>query len=211
MRYELTAVEGVAEVASVGGYVQEYQIDVDPDALRATRVTLEEVTRAVQMANRDVGGARTLEVNRVEYVIRGVGFVKSIADLEQAVIRVTDNVPITVKNVARVALGPAVRRGALDKEGGRGRGRGVVVVRHGENPLAAIKRVKARIARIADGLPERTLADGTRSKVTIVPFLRPHRPHLRDARHLEPGAPGGNPGGPSSWCWSWCGTSEVPS
>ena len=122
VRYALMGAQGVSEVASVGGFVQEYQIDVDPDAMRAFGVSIEQVFDAVRMANRDVG-ARTIEINRVEYVIRGVGFVKSLKDIENAVIAARDHVPVYVKNVATVARGPALRRGALDKEGGRSRGR----------------------------------------------------------------------------------------
>ncbi len=168
VRYALSSAGGVSEVASVGGYVQEYQIDVDPDAMRAFGVSLDEVFIAVKTSNVDVG-ARTIEVNKVEYVIRGLGFVKSLEDIENAVVKVTDNVPIYVRNVAHVALGPALRRGVLDKAGAEVVG-GVVVVRYGENPLATIKNVKEKIAEIAPGLPRKTLADGTVSQVTIVPF-----------------------------------------
>ncbi len=168
VRYALLSADGVSEVASVGGFVREYQIDVDPDAMRAANVTLEEIFKAVQMANVDVG-ARTIEINRVEYVIRGVGFLKGLADLENTVIKVNDNVPIYVKNVAAVAMGPALRRGALDNEGAEAVG-GVVVVRYGENPLAAIKNVKKKIEEISPGLPRKTLDNGTESQVAIVPF-----------------------------------------
>ncbi|MBN1418598.1 MAG: efflux RND transporter permease subunit, partial [Planctomycetes bacterium] len=169
VRYALASVHGVAEVASVGGFVREYQIDVDPDALRAHGVRLEQVFEAVRMSNLDVG-ARTIEVNRVEYVIRGLGFIRSIADLEKTVVGVgQDNTPIRVKDVAHVSSGSASRRGALDKEGAEAVG-GVVVVRYGQNPLQAIKDVKRKIDEIAPGLPERVLPDGRTSKVTIVPF-----------------------------------------
>ncbi len=168
VRYALLSAEGISEVASVGGFVQEYQIDVDPDAMRAYRVSIEEVFKAVKLANIDVG-ARTIEVNKVEYIVRGLGFIESLADLEDAVIKVNDNVPIYVKNVAKVTLGPALRRGVLDKGGAEVTG-GVVVVRYGENPLAAIKSVKQKIEEIAPGLPRKTLEDGTVSQVTIVPF-----------------------------------------
>ena len=168
VRYALQSVPGVAEVASVGGHVKEYQIDVDPEAMRAHGVTLSQVVRAVRGANLDVG-ARTLEINRVEYVVRGVGLVEDLTDLEQAVVRVAGNVPIRVTDVARVSQGPANRRGALDNAGAEAVG-GVVVVRYGENPLAVIQRVKAKLAEIAPGLPRRTLPDGTTSQVTVVPF-----------------------------------------
>jgi Cu(I)/Ag(I) efflux system membrane protein CusA/SilA len=168
VRYALLSADSVAEVASVGGFVREYQIDVDPDALRAFGVALDEVFMAVRMSNVDVG-ARTIEVNKVEYVIRGIGFLKKPEDIENTVIKVNENVPIYVKNVAHVSSGPALRRGALDKEGAEVVG-GVAVVRYGENPLAAIKNVKQKIAEISPGLPRRTLPDGTESQVTIVPF-----------------------------------------
>ena len=168
VRLGLLAADGVSEVASIGGFVREYQIDVDPDAMRAFGVSLAEVFRAIQMANADVG-ARTIEVNNVEYVIRGVGFVKSLADIENSVVSVRDNVPVYVRNVAHVAYGPALRRGALDKEGAEAVG-GVVVARYGENPLATLNNVKAKIAEMAPGLPRKILEDGTRSQVAVVPF-----------------------------------------
>ncbi|GMV93431.1 MAG: cation transporter [Candidatus Hydrogenedentota bacterium] len=157
VRYALLSAGGVSEVASVGGYVQEYQIDVDPDAMRAYKVTLEDVFNAVRMSNVDVG-ARTIEINKVEYIIRGLGFIEHIADIENTVVRVNDNVPIYVKDIATVALGPEMRRGVLDKEGAEVVG-GVVVVRYGYNPLQAIKNVKARIGEIAAGLPVRAVVD----------------------------------------------------
>ncbi|MFT7638105.1 MAG: Cu(I)/Ag(I) efflux system membrane protein CusA/SilA, partial [Candidatus Omnitrophota bacterium] len=168
VRYSLLSAGGVSEVASVGGFVQEYQVDVDPDAMRAYGVSLQEVFHAVKMSNVDVG-ARTIEVNKVEYIIRGLGFIKDIHDLEVSVVKTYDNTPIFIKNVATVSLGPALRRGALDKEGAEAVG-GVVVVRYGENPLKVIKNVKAKIEEIKDGLPKKTLADGTVSQLTIVPF-----------------------------------------
>ncbi len=168
VRYALLSAEGVSEVASVGGFVQEYQIDVDPDAMRAANVSLPEVVDAVKMSNLDVG-ASSIEVNQVEYLIRGIGFVKKVADLENAVIKVTENIPIYVKNIGHVSLGPALRRGALDKAGAEVVG-GVVVVRYGENPLRVIKNVKNKITEISEGLPQKTLADGTTSQVKIVPF-----------------------------------------
>ena len=168
VRYALMGVEGISEVASVGGFVKEYQIDVDPDAMHDKGVSLAEVFTAIKQSNMDVG-ARTIEINRVEYVIRGIGFVKSLGDLEKAVIKAVDNVPIRVSDVATVTLGPALRRGVLDKAGVETVG-GVAVVRYGDNPLAAIQRIKEKIKEISPGLPSKTLADGTVSKVTIVPF-----------------------------------------
>lgn len=168
VRYALQGVEGVAEVASVGGFEQEYQIDVDPDAMRVFGVTLAEIFNATKRSNIDVG-ARTIEVNSVEYVIRGLGFIENVEDIENTVIKSTEGVPVYIRNVAHVTMGPALRRGALDKAGAEAVG-GVVVARYGSNPLQVIKNVKAKIAEISPGLPVKILEDGTASKVTVVPF-----------------------------------------
>ncbi|MDQ8195251.1 efflux RND transporter permease subunit [Coraliomargarita sp. SDUM461004] len=168
VRYALQGVDGVAEVASIGGYVKEYQVDVDPDALRTYNIALHEVFAAVRGSNLDVG-ARTIEINAVEYVIRGLGFIENLDDLRKTVITQRNNVPITLEEIAEIEYGPALRRGALDKAGAEAVG-GVVVTRYGENPLAVIKRVKAKIAEISSGLPKKTLEDGTLSQVEIVPF-----------------------------------------
>ncbi|MDR4496698.1 MAG: efflux RND transporter permease subunit, partial [Candidatus Scalindua sp.] len=157
VRYFLLAAEGISEVASIGGYVQEYQIDVDPDAMRAARVSLEDIFMAVRMSNIDVG-ARTIEVNRVEYIIRGLGFIEKVSDIEMSVVTVNENIPIYVKDVAKVTLGPALRRGALDKGGAEASG-GSVVVRYGFNPLQAIKNVKKKIDEISHGLPTKAVVD----------------------------------------------------
>ncbi|MFA5784622.1 MAG: efflux RND transporter permease subunit [Phycisphaerae bacterium] len=168
VRYGLMGSEGIAEVASVGGFVKEYQVDVDPDAMRAFGIGLDEIFSAVKNSNIDVG-ARTIEINKAEYVIRGLGFVESLDDIEHTVIKVNENVPVYIKDVAHVSTGPALRRGALDKDGAEAVG-GVAVVRYGFNPLEAIKNVKDKIEQISPGLPSKTLPDGTVSKVTIVPF-----------------------------------------
>jgi copper/silver efflux system protein len=144
VRFALQAADGIAEVASVGGFVREYQVDVDPDAMRAHGVTLEQVFEAVRLSNLDVG-ARTIEINSVEYLVRGLGFIRSLEDLELAVVKTEDFVPIRIQDVARVSLGPALRTGALDKGGAEAVG-GVAVVRHGFNPLEAIHNVKQQIA-----------------------------------------------------------------
>lgn len=168
VRYALQGVDGVAEVASIGGYVKEYQVDVDPDALRSYGIALHEVFDAVRGSNLDVG-ARTIEINSVEYVIRGLGFIESLDDLRKTVITQRNNVPVTLAQVAEIEFGPALRRGALDKAGAEAVG-GVVVTRYGENPLAVIKRVKAKIQEISPGLPTKTLEDGTESHLEIIPF-----------------------------------------
>jgi len=168
IRYQLNAVEGVSEVASVGGHVKQYQIDVDPVKMRAHDVTLPEIMEAVKRSNIDVG-AKAIEINQVEFFIRGMGFVKKPADLENVVLRATGGTPLYIKNVATVSLGPEFRRGTLDKEGVEAVG-GVVVMRYGENPLSVIDRVKKKIDEISPGLPEKKLADGRTSKVRIVSF-----------------------------------------
>lgn len=168
LRYQLNSVEGVSEVASIGGYVKQYQIDVHPDKLRAHRVTLMDVYEAVRNSNIDVG-AKVLEKNGVEFFIRGVGFIKSVADLEKVVIRQQGGTPIQVKHVASVALGPEFRRGALDKGGVEAVG-GVVLMRYGENPRFVVERVKEKIRQLELGLPQKALSDGRISKVSVVPF-----------------------------------------
>ncbi|MBU4204517.1 MAG: efflux RND transporter permease subunit, partial [Acidobacteria bacterium] len=170
VRYALTASEGVSEVASIGGFVKEYQVDLDPVAMKAHNVSMMQVAEAVKQSNLDVG-ANTIELNLVEYYVRGLGYVKSINDIEQAVVKVTDNVPIRILDIAKVNIGPAPRghSGFLDKGGVEAVG-GVVVARYGDNPLKVIQQVKEKIKEISPGLPSKKLADGTLSKVTIVPF-----------------------------------------
>ena len=168
VRYGLSAAEGVSEVASIGGYVKEYQVDVDPEAMKANKVSLEQVMKAIRGSNIDVG-AQTIEINLAEYFVRGVGYVKNITDIEQAVITAKNNVPIRVGDIAKVHIGPANRRGVLDKSGTEAVG-GVVVARYGANPLEVINNVKEKIAELAPGLPTKTLNDGTFSQVHIVPF-----------------------------------------
>ena len=189
VRYGLSAAEGVSEVASVGGFVQEYQIDVDPEAMRVYGISLEEVMSAVQGSNIDIG-AQTMEINLAEYFVRGLGYVKSISDIEQAVIKSTDNVPLRIGDVARVNLGPATRRGVLDKSGAEAVG-GVVVARYGANPLEVIQNVKSKIEELEPGLPSKILADGTISQVKIIPFydrtelINETIGTLQEALHLE--------------------------
>ncbi|GHB89986.1 efflux RND transporter permease subunit [Cerasicoccus arenae] len=168
VRFALQSVDGVSEVASIGGFIKEYQIDVNPDAMRAYDVQLDDIFRAVRESNDEVG-ARTIEVNRVEYVIRGLGWIKDLDDLRTTVVKARDGSPITLDQVAEIELGPALRRGVLDKDGVEAVG-GVVTARYGENPLAVIENVHEKIAQIAGGLPSKTLTDGTVSQVTIVPF-----------------------------------------
>ena len=168
VKYSLSAAEGVSEVASVGGFTKEYQVDIDPDALKAFNVSVMDVMNSVRKSNLDIG-AETIELNKAEYIIRGLGYVKSLGDLESSVVTVRNNVPVRIKDVARVSFGPATRRGGLDKEGSEAVG-AVVVARYGSNPMDVINNVKDKIREIEAGLPQKTLPDGTVSKVTIVPF-----------------------------------------
>ncbi len=168
VRYILRSAKGVAEVASVGGFVPEYQISIDPDKLRLHGVTLQDLYKAVRLSNREVG-ARAIEINRVEYVVLVRGYLKAVADIENTVIRVQKGRTLTVKDVATVALGPAPRRGVLDKDGAQVVG-GVVVARYGANPLQVIQNVKAKIAELSKTLPRKKLKDGRWSQVTVVPF-----------------------------------------
>jgi Cu(I)/Ag(I) efflux system membrane protein CusA/SilA len=157
-RYWLLSADGVAEVGSIGGYVREYQIDVDPDAMRAYGVSIDQVYHAVMSANIDVG-AKSIEVNRTEYFIRGIGFIENIDDIRNSVVKVgADNIPVLVEHVANVELGPATRRGALDKGGAPVVG-GVVVARYGDNPLAVINNVKDKIAETREALPAKAIID----------------------------------------------------
>ncbi|MCK9638859.1 MAG: efflux RND transporter permease subunit [Prolixibacteraceae bacterium] len=168
VKYGLSTAEGVSEVASAGGFIKEYQVDLNPEALKAFNVSAMDVMNAVRKSNLDIG-AETIELNNVEYIIRGLGYVKNLEDLELSVVTVRNNVPVRIKDVARVAFGPATRRGGLDKSGSEAVG-AVVVARYGSNPMEVINNVKEKIKEIQAGLPQKTLPDGTVSKVTIVPF-----------------------------------------
>ncbi len=168
VKYGLSTAEGVSEVASVGGFIKEYQVDINPEALKAYSVSVMDVMNAVRKSNLDIG-AETVELNNVEYIIRGLGYVKSLDDLESSVIAVRNNVPVRIKDVAHTSFGPATRRGGLDKAGSEAVG-AVVVARYGSNPMEVITNVKDKIKEIEAGLPQKTLADGSISKVTIVPF-----------------------------------------
>ena len=116
VRYALTAASGVAEVASIGGFVKEYQIDIDPNAMKAHGVNVAQIMAAVKNSNLDIG-ARTIEFNRVEYLVRALGYIENLEDLEKSVVAVRNNVPIRLKDVAKINFGPATRRGGLDKGG----------------------------------------------------------------------------------------------
>jgi Cu(I)/Ag(I) efflux system membrane protein CusA/SilA len=168
VKYSLSTAEGVAEVASVGGFVKEYQVEINPDAMRAYGVSIMDIMSAIQKSNLDIG-AETIEMNKAEYLVRGLGYIKNVADLEESVVTVRNDVPVRIKDVAFVNIGPATRRGGLDKEGVEAVG-GVVVARYGSNPMQVINNVKNKIAEMEAAMPQKVLADGTVSKVSIVPF-----------------------------------------
>lgn len=159
VRYQLNSVPGVAEVASVGGYVRQYQVDVDPAKLRAYKLTIDDVRRAIERSNSNVGG-KVIESDGKDFVIRGLGLIGSTADIEAIALGAPNGTPIYVRNVASVTTGPDFRQGALDKAGTAAVG-GVVIIRFGENTQAVIDRVKAKIGDLQAGLPE---------GVSIVPF-----------------------------------------
>ncbi|MEM5563909.1 efflux RND transporter permease subunit [Psychroserpens sp. AS72] len=168
VKYTLSSASGVSEVASIGGYVQEYQVDVNPELMRQYNIGLQHVVKAVKESNKDIG-AQTIEINNAEYLVRGLGYVKSIEDIENAVVTSEDYTAIRIKDIGKVSLGPATRRGILDKEGAEVVG-AVVVARYGANPMEVINNVKKKINELSAGLPSKVLADGRTSQVTIVPF-----------------------------------------
>jgi Cu(I)/Ag(I) efflux system membrane protein CusA/SilA len=152
IRYQLNAVQGVAEVASVGGFVRQYQIDVSSTKMRAAQVSLQEVMMAVEKGNLNVGG-KVVEENGMEFVVRGIGLVQKIEDLENLVLKEVNGTPIYLKSVATIQIGGDFRRGALDVDGKEVVG-GIVVMRTGENARDVIQRVKAKIKQIAPSLPQ---------------------------------------------------------
>jgi Cu(I)/Ag(I) efflux system membrane protein CusA/SilA len=168
VKYGLASSTGVSEVASIGGYVKEYQVDVKPEILKQFNISLEQVVNAVRKTNKEIG-AKTIEINQAEYLVRGLGYIKSIEDIENTVVVSKEFKSILLKDVANISLGPAARRGILDKEGAEVVG-GVVVARYGANPMEVITNVKKQIKEISAGLPSKELKDGRISQLTIVPF-----------------------------------------
>jgi len=154
LKYGLTSVDGVSEVASIGGFVRQYQIEVDPIRLRAYRVTLPMIKMAVQRSNNDVGG-RLVEMSEREFMVRGLGYVHDVHDLEKVVLGVgPGGTPILLKNVANVTIGPEIRRGLADWNGEGETVGGVVVVRAGADTLSTIEKVKAKLDEMKAGLPK---------------------------------------------------------
>ncbi|MEO1075161.1 MAG: efflux RND transporter permease subunit [Bacteroidota bacterium] len=152
LKVELQAVDGVSEVASIGGFEKQYQVVVDPQKLAAYGIPIGQVGDALQRSNRDVGG-RLLELGEREYIVRGRGYLRGLDDIRQVVLRADGGTPVTVGDVARVQLGPEIRRGIADINGEGEVVGGIVVMRSGENAQATIDRVKARLAEITPGLP----------------------------------------------------------
>src|SRR5215207_4175480 len=153
LRYALTAVSGVSEVASVGGFEKQYQVDLDPAKLLAYGIPVTQVMAAIQNANSDVG-AMVMELAEREYMVRGLGYLKSIGDIENVVVGATSaGTPIRVAELGRVSVGPAVRRGIVDLDGRGDAVGGIVVMRFGENALTTIRNVKAKLAEVEKGLP----------------------------------------------------------
>ncbi|HYS52196.1 MAG TPA: efflux RND transporter permease subunit, partial [Thermoanaerobaculia bacterium] len=153
VRYAIAKAEGVAEVASVGGFVKQYSIVVDPRRLQALGITLDKIRAALRASNRDVGG-RTVELSEREFAIRGRGYVKNISDLEQIVVKNDRGVPVLLRDVARIELAPDERRGITELNGEGEVVSGIAVQRFGQNALTVIANVKDRLAEIASGLPQ---------------------------------------------------------
>jgi Cu(I)/Ag(I) efflux system membrane protein CusA/SilA len=154
LRYQLTAVDGVAEVASVGGFVKQYQVAINPNRMLAYNITLPQIKRAIQNSNVDVGG-RLLEMGETEFMIRGRGYLRNLEDIEQVVVgNDSDGAPVLVRDLATVALGPELRRGIAELDGEGETVGGIIVMRYGENAINTINRVKAKLASLQSGLPE---------------------------------------------------------
>jgi Cu(I)/Ag(I) efflux system membrane protein CusA/SilA len=153
LRFQLTKAPGVSEVASIGGYVQQYQVVVDPARLRSYGIPLERVSEVIRTSNRDVGG-RVVEMAETEYMVRGRGYLRGVEDIENLVLRSDKGTPVRIRDVARVELGPDERRGVAELNGEGEVVSGIVVARHGENALKVIEGVKQRIEELKPGLPE---------------------------------------------------------
>ena len=154
LRYQLAAVDGVAEVASIGGFVKQYQVSINPNRLLAYDLTIPEIKKAIQDSNNDVGG-RLLEMGETEYMIRGRGYIRNIDDLEQVVVGIDrDGTPILLRDLATVNLGPELRRGIAELDGEGETVGGIIVMRYGENAQQTIDRVKAKLESLRSGLPE---------------------------------------------------------
>jgi Cu(I)/Ag(I) efflux system membrane protein CusA/SilA len=154
LRYELTSVPGVSEVASIGGFVKQYQVEVDPNRLLARNLSIQKVKQAIQRSNNDVGG-KLIEMGETEYMVRGLGYIRSLEDLENVVVAVDRmGTPVLLRNVANLQIGPELRRGILEWNGEGEVAGGIVVMRYGENALEVIRNVKKKLKELERGLPE---------------------------------------------------------
>ena len=154
LRYELTAVPGVSEVASIGGFVKQYQVEVDPNKLLSYNISIQKIKKAIQRSNADVGG-KLIEMGETEFMVRGLGYIKSVEDIEQIAVSVDEKgTPVLLKDIANIGIGPELRRGILEWNGQGEAVGGVVIMRYGENALEVIKRVKAKLKDLEKGLPE---------------------------------------------------------
>ena len=154
LRYELTSVPGISEVASIGGYVKQYQVEVDPNRLLAYNIPIQKVRQAIRNSNKDVGG-KLVEMGETEFMVRSLGYIKSLQDLENIVVSVDAvGTPVLLKNIANVQIGPELRRGILEWNGEGEVVGGIVVMRYGENALEVIRKVKAKLKALQKGLPE---------------------------------------------------------
>ena len=176
LKYELSSVEGVSEVASIGGYVKQYQVEVDPNKLLAYNIPLNKVSDAIKRSNNDVGG-RVIEMGETEFMVRGLGYIKSIEDIENIPLSVTENgTPILISNVANVHLGPEMRRGVAELDGEGEVVGGIIIMRFGENALATIDRVKEKLESLKSGLPDgvtiKTVYDRSGLILNAIGFLK---------------------------------------
>ena len=176
LRYELVSVEGVSEVASIGGYVKQYQVEVDPNKLLAFNIPLNKVREVIKRSNNDVGG-RVIEMGETEFMVRGLGYIKGIEDIKNIPLSVSENgTPILISNVADVHIGPEMRRGIAELNGEGEVVGGIVVMRFGENALATIERVKQKLEDLKSGLPEgvsiKTVYDRSGLILNAIKFLK---------------------------------------
>ncbi|MGH2574973.1 MAG: efflux RND transporter permease subunit, partial [Ignavibacteria bacterium] len=168
LKYQLTSVEGVAEVASIGGFVKQYQIDVDPNKLSAYGLGVNDIVMAVQKSNKDVGGSN-IESNEMEYFVRGLGYIRSTYDIESITLRNTDNgIPVNIRDVGSVQIGGETRRGLLDMNGMGEVVGGIIVMRYGENASTVIDRVKEKIKELEKGLPEGVRIETSYDRSTLI-------------------------------------------
>jgi Cu(I)/Ag(I) efflux system membrane protein CusA/SilA len=191
LRYELTSVPGVSEVASIGGFVKQYQVEVDPNKLLAYNLPIQQVSRAIQQSNNDVGG-KLIEMGESEFMVRSLGYTRSIEDLENIAVAVDAmGTPVLLKNIANIQIGPELRRGVLEWNGEGEAVGGIVVMRFGENALEVIQNVKKKLKELKKGLPQgvEILAGYDRSSLIerAVHTLKKKTPrrNQRGCRHLH--------------------------